>query len=157
MGELTDTNATFIASRLPSLGIQLQYVSQVGDSLEMLSEAITRGLGRSEIIFTSGGLGPTQDDLTREAVARALGEEMRVREDLLEGLKENFRRRGADMPATNIKQATIIPSAQSIPNRRGRPRAGGWKRGVNTSSSCPGRPLSSNPSGRRRWSPGCSR
>ena len=124
MGELTDTNATFIASRLPALGIQLHWVSQVGDDLDMLSSTISRGLERSDVIFTSGGLGPTQDDLTREATAKALGEEMRVRDDLLEDLKENFRRRGAEMPATNIKQATIIPSAQSIPNIRG--TAPGW-------------------------------
>ena len=63
MGELTDTNASFIASRLPALGIDLQWVTQVGDELSMLAEALSRGLTRSDIIFTSGGLGPTQDDL----------------------------------------------------------------------------------------------
>ncbi len=124
MGELTDTNATFISSRLPPLGIELQWVTQVGDDLDMLAEAFKRGLSRSDIIVTSGGLGPTQDDLTREAIARALGEEMTVQDDLLEVLKENFRRHGADMPATNIKQATLIPSAESIPNSRG--TAPGW-------------------------------
>ena len=124
MGELTDTNASFIASRLPPLGIQVQWISQVGDDLDMLVDALTRGLTRSEIIFTTGGLGPTQDDLTREAVAKTLGEEMTVQEDLLEHLKEYFRGRGTDMPATNIKQATLIPSAQSIPNLRG--TAPGW-------------------------------
>ena len=124
MGELTDTNSSFIASRLPPLGIRLQHISSVGDSLEMLSEAVTRGLARSDIIFTTGGLGPTQDDLTREAVAAALGEEMAVQEGLLENLKRYFSGRGTEMPATNIKQATLIPSAQSIPNRRG--TAPGW-------------------------------
>ena len=124
MGELTDTNATFIASRLPPLGIQLQWVSQVGDNLDMLAEAFSRGLSRSDIVFSSGGLGPTQDDLTREAISKALGEEMVVREDLLAHLKEYFRGRGTEMPATNVKQATLVPSAQSIPNRRG--TAPGW-------------------------------
>ncbi len=125
MGELTDTNATFIASRLPPLGIQLQWVSHVGDNLDMLAEAFTRGLNRSDIIFTSGGLGPTQDDLTREAIAKALGEEMVVQDDLLEQLRGYFRQRGTDnMPSTNIKQATLIPSARTIPNRRG--TAPGW-------------------------------
>ena len=56
MGELTDTNAPFIASRLPPLGLQVQWVSQVGDNLDMLAEAFTRGLNRSDIIFTTGGL-----------------------------------------------------------------------------------------------------
>ena len=124
MGELTDTNASLIASRLPPLGIQLQWVSQVGDNLAMLAEAFTRGFGRSDIIFTSGGLGPTQDDLTREAIARALGEDMKVEDELLKQLREHFSRRGTDMPATNIKQATLIPSAHTIPNRRG--TAPGW-------------------------------
>ena len=124
MGELTDTNAPFIASQLPALGIQLQWVSQVGDNLDMLTEAFTSGLGRSDIIFTTGGLGPTQDDLTREAIANALGEEMTVRDDLLDHLQDYFRRRGTEMPSTNLKQATVIPSAQSIPNQRG--TAPGW-------------------------------
>ena len=124
MGELTDTNASFIASRLPPLGIQLQWVSQVGDNLEIMAGAFTLGLGRSDIIFSTGGLGPTQDDLTREAIARALGEDMKVEDELLEHLREHFTRRGADMPATNIKQATLIPSAHSIPNLRG--TAPGW-------------------------------
>ena len=124
MGEITDTNASFMASRLPPLGIQLQWVSQIGDDLHMLSEALTRALGRSDIIFTTGGLGPTQDDLTRESISDALGEEMVVQEDLLEDLKKYFAGRGWEMPATNIKQATLIPSARSIPNRRG--TAPGW-------------------------------
>ena len=74
MGELTDTNASWIAGRLPALGIQLQWVSIVGDDLPKLTEAFRKGWERSDIIFTTGGLGPTQDDLTREAVAAALGE-----------------------------------------------------------------------------------
>ena len=124
MGELTDTNAPFIASRLPPLGIPLEWVSQVGDDLDQLTELLKRGLSRSDVIFTSGGLGPTQDDLTRESVAKALGEEPSVNEDMLEHLRDFFRRRGTDMPATNIKQATLIPSAQTIPNARG--TAPGW-------------------------------
>ena len=124
MGELTDTNASFIASRLPPLGIQLQWVSQVGDDLEMLAETFIRGQARSDIIFSTGGLGPTQDDLTRESIAKSVGEEMSVQDDLLAHLKNDFRSRGIDMPATNIKQATLIPSAKSIPNKRG--TAPGW-------------------------------
>lgn len=124
MGEITDTNASFIASRLPPLGIELQFVSQVGDELDVLVETFKRGLSRSDIIFTTGGLGPTQDDLTREAVAKTFGEEMTVQPDLLEHLEEGFRRRGMPMPPTNIKQATLIPSAVSLPNARG--TAPGW-------------------------------
>ena len=124
MGELTDLNASWIASRLPALGIQLRWVSIIGDDLEMLAEAFTRGMQRSDIIFTTGGLGPTQDDLTREAVARAFGEEPTVQGDVLRDLEQYFQARGAPMPAHNIKQAHLIPSAQFIPNRNG--TAPGW-------------------------------
>ena len=124
MGELTDTNASWIAGRLPPLGIQLQWVSIIGDDLPMLTEAFRRGMERSDIIFTTGGLGPTQDDLTREAVAAALGEAPVVQEAELENLRQWFRNRGQDMPAHNVKQAHLIPSASFITNRNG--TAPGW-------------------------------
>ena len=124
MGELTDTNASWIAGRLPPLGIQLQWVSIVGDDLPMLTDAFRRGMERSDIIFTTGGLGPTQDDLTREAVAAALGEAPVVQEAELENLRQWFRNRGQDMPAHNVKQAHLVPSASFITNRNG--TAPGW-------------------------------
>ena len=124
MGELTDTNAAWIATRLPALGIQLRWVSIVGDNLDMLSEAFSRGLERSDIIFTTGGLGPTQDDLTREGVAAALGETPTVQEEAVRHLEQQFRDRGTDMPSRNIKQAQLIPSAKFITNRNG--TAPGW-------------------------------
>ena len=124
MGELTDLNGSWIASRLPALGIQLRWVSIIGDDLDMLAEAFTRGLQRSDIIFTTGGLGPTQDDLTREAVAKSFGEEPTVQEDVLRDLEQYFQARGAPMPAHNVKQAHLIPSARFIPNRNG--TAPGW-------------------------------
>ena len=124
MGELTDTNASWIAGRLPALGIELQWVSIIGDDLLKLTEAFQRGWERSDIIFTTGGLGPTQDDLTREAVAAALGETPAVQEDELESLRGWFQNRGQEMPAHNVKQAHLIPSAQFITNRNG--TAPGW-------------------------------
>ena len=124
MGELTDTNASWIAGRLPPLGIQLQWVSIIGDDLPKLAEAFRRGMERSDIIFTTGGLGPTQDDLTREAVAAALDETPAVQEQELENLRQWFRNRGQDMPGHNVKQAHLIPSAQFITNRNG--TAPGW-------------------------------
>ena len=124
MGELTDTNASWIAARLPPLGIQLQWVSIIGDDLGMLTEGISRGLQRSDILITTGGLGPTQDDLTREAVAGALGETPVVQEEVVRALEQYFQSRGTVMPSTNVKQALLIPSAQFIPNRNG--TAPGW-------------------------------
>ena len=124
MGELTDTNAAWIAGRLPPLGIQLRWVSIVGDDLGNLSEAFSRGLQRSGILITTGGLGPTQDDLTREGLANALGETPMVQEDALRELQQYFQNRGTSMPSHNIKQATLIPSSQFIPNPLG--TAPGW-------------------------------
>ena len=108
MGELTDTNAAWIAGRLPSLGIELQWVSIVGDNLEMLSAAFSQGLNRSDIIFTTGGLGPTQDDLTREAVAAALGETSTVQKEVLRDLEKYFQNRGTSMPSHNIASCAEV-------------------------------------------------
>ena len=124
MGELTDTNSAYIAAHAPALGITIQRMSQVGDDLQLLAGAFAAALERSDVVFSTGGLGPTQDDLTREAISSALGEEMQVDPDLLEDLKAWFRYRGADMPPRNTKQATLIPSAVTIPNNQG--TAPGW-------------------------------
>ncbi|MBI4298975.1 MAG: competence/damage-inducible protein A [Chloroflexi bacterium] len=124
MGEIVDTNAAYLAARLPGLGIELRWVSQVGDDMDKLSEVIQRALSRSDLTLTTGGLGPTSDDLTRECIARVLREEIRVDDRLLEDIKTYFRGRGGAMSSYNIKQAAIIPSAQAIINPRG--TAPGW-------------------------------
>ena len=124
MGELTDTNSSWIASRLPALGIELQWVSIIGDDLPRLTEAFKQGMERSDIIFTTGGLGPTQDDLTREAIAAAFGETPIIQQEVVEGLERYFAARGGPMPQHNIKQANLIPSARFVPNHNG--TAPGW-------------------------------
>lgn len=124
MGELTDTNGSWIAAQLPALGIQMQWLSIIGDDLDMLADAFQRGLQRSDIIFTTGGLGPTQDDLTREAVAKAFGETPTVQQEVVDNLEKYFQGRGMVMPPRNIKQAHLIPSAQFVLNPNG--TAPGW-------------------------------
>ena len=124
MGELTDTNSSWIASQLPALGIELQWVSIIGDDLPRLTEAFKQGMERSDIIFTTGGLGPTQDDLTREAIAAAFGETPIIQQEVVEDLERYFAARGGPMPQHNIKQANLIPSARFVPNRNG--TAPGW-------------------------------
>jgi nicotinamide-nucleotide amidase len=124
MGELTDTNSAWLATRLPALGVELQGVSIIGDSLAMLTEGFARALQRADLVLTTGGLGPTQDDLTREAIAAALQETPTVQEEALKELERYFQQRGRSMPAPNIKQAHLIPSAQFLPNRLG--TAPGW-------------------------------
>jgi nicotinamide-nucleotide amidase len=124
MGELTDTNSSWIAGRLPALGIELQWVSIIGDDLPKLTDAFKRGMERSDIIFTTGGLGPTQDDLTREAIAAAFSEIPTVQQEVVEDLERYFADRGGPMPQHNIKQANLIPSARFVPNHNG--TAPGW-------------------------------
>ena len=124
LGEVTDTNATYLASQLLLVGIDLHWVTVVEDNLERLAETLHRAMRRSDIVFATGGLGPTQDDLTREAIAEVLGEEPKVSHELEQELRAFFERIGRTMPANNLKQATLIPSAQAIPNPRG--TAPGW-------------------------------
>jgi len=99
-------------------------VSIIGDDLPRLTEAFKRGMERSDIIFTTGGLGPTQDDLTREAIAAAFGETATVQQDVVDGLEKYFAARGTPMPRHNIKQANLIPSARFLTNQNG--TAPGW-------------------------------
>lgn len=125
MGEIVDTNASYFAQELANAGVTVRWSSQVGDDIEHLHEVIGRALDRSQVIITSGGLGPTSDDLSREAVAGVLGEELSVDPEMVAWIEGVFRERGIiDMPRTNIKQANIIPSATFLPNPGG--TAPGW-------------------------------
>ncbi|HKP54276.1 MAG TPA: CinA family nicotinamide mononucleotide deamidase-related protein [Chloroflexia bacterium] len=147
LGTITDTNASYLAQRLAALGIDCYYVSQVGDNPGRLVAVLRRGWERSDLIVTTGGLGPTEDDLTREAIAALLGEEMVVDPELERHLVSLFARRSWRMPESNKKQATLIPSASAIPNPVG--TAPGWwvrRAGANSGSermivSMPGVPF----------------
>lgn len=124
LGEIVDTNASFLASQLPALGIDLYWVSQVGDNQARLVEVLRRAWQRSDLVLTTGGLGPTADDLTREAIAELMGEKPEMVPALERELREFFARRDLEMPLSNLKQATLIPSATAIHNARG--TAPGW-------------------------------
>ncbi len=140
LGEILDTNAQYIASRLPAIGIDLYFMCQVGDNLDRLAETISRALERSDAVITTGGLGPTEDDVTREAIARVVGEEMYVDPQAESNLRAFFAARGVAFPERNIKQAMLIPSARFIPNPRG--TAPGWwvERGEKIIVAMPGPP-----------------
>jgi len=124
LGEIVDTNASWIASRLPRIGLDIYHKSVVGDNLKRVVEAIERALSRSDVVIMTGGLGPTEDDLTREAIAEALGEEMFVDPDMERALRAFFAARGVDFAESNVKQAKLIPSASALANPRG--TAPGW-------------------------------
>ena len=124
LGQITDTNATFLAQSLPTLGIDLYFGSVVGDNRARLTDTLRRASQRSDLVLCTGGLGPTEDDVTREAVSDLLGEPMVVQPDLEARLRGFFETRGQTMPVANLKQATLIASAQALPNPVG--TAPGW-------------------------------
>lgn len=123
-GQLTDTNATFLAQELIAKGIELVHVTQVPDDQRRLENTIRRALEEAEIVICTGGVGPTDDDLTREAIAAVVGETPQVDPELVETIKTFFAARGLEMPERNAKQAWLIPSAETLPNPVG--TAPGW-------------------------------
>ncbi len=141
LGEITDTNAVFLANQLPPLGIDLYWISQVGDNQARLVEVLKRAWQRSDIVLTTGGLGPTGDDLTREAIAEMLGEKLEVESALANELRQFFALRNREMPVSNLKQATLIPSATALHNNCG--TAPGWwvERDGHTLIAMPGPPI----------------
>ncbi|MFC1927338.1 CinA family nicotinamide mononucleotide deamidase-related protein [Chloroflexota bacterium] len=124
LGNIVDTNSSFLANQLPLLGIDLYFISTAGDNQKRLVNTLKRAWKRADIIITTGGLGPTQDDITREAISKLVNEELKVDEKLWQELQELLRRYLGEIPQSNIRQATTIPSAQVIPNGMG--TAPGW-------------------------------
>jgi nicotinamide-nucleotide amidase len=124
LGNIIDTNSSFLANQLPLLGIDLYFISTAGDNRKRLVDTLRRAWSRANIIITTGGLGPTQDDITREAIGELLNEDLKVDDKVWEALQDLLRRFTGEIPQSNIKQATIIPSARVIPNRMG--TAPGW-------------------------------
>jgi len=123
-GETRDTNSGDIAGELTALGVAVGRMSQLPDDLEVVSDAVRDALGRADLVITSGGLGPTPDDLTRESIAAALGEQPSVDLALEAWLRELWAQRGLPFSAVNLKQAWLIPSAEALPNPNG--TAPGW-------------------------------
>jgi nicotinamide-nucleotide amidase len=124
LGNITDTNTSFLAEHLAQLGIDLFYASSVGDNYERMLGVLQLALSRSDLIITTGGLGPTQGDITREVIAALFNEKMEVDGGLKAVLERFFVGRGIPMSDNNLKQASLIPSCQAIPNPNG--TAPGW-------------------------------
>jgi nicotinamide-nucleotide amidase len=124
LGHITDTNATYLSQELVILGIELLHVIQVNDDRARLAGAIRHALDDAELVICTGGIGPTGDDLTREAIADVAGETPVVDPDLLTTIERFFAARGQQMPQRNQKQAWTIPSADVLPNPVG--TAPGW-------------------------------
>jgi nicotinamide-nucleotide amidase len=123
-GHLTDTNATFLAQELAAEGIELLHVIQVGDDLDRLTRTLAAAVEEADLVVCTGGIGPTDDDLTREAICALTGETPLVDNGLVASIREFFAQRGLEMPERNAKQAWVIPSAEVLPNPVG--TAPGW-------------------------------
>lgn len=119
LGQIVDTNAAYLSRILPNLGIDLYYRSTVGDNFERIVDALRLALSRADVVFTIGGLGPTEDDLTKEAVAEAVGVELVMDEESAQRIREFFAERGIQMPEKNLKQALAPKEGLVIPNEVG--------------------------------------
>jgi nicotinamide-nucleotide amidase len=124
VGETRDTNAGELARALTDQGVEVTRMTALPDDLATVSDAFRAALARSDLTISTGGLGPTPDDLTRESIAAAVGETPVVDPELEAWLRRLFERRSASFPEANLKQAWRIPSATSIPNDNG--TAPGW-------------------------------
>lgn len=114
-----ETNSIFLTERLGTIGIPVVFRAIVGDDEQLLAAAIRQALERAEIVLLSGGLGPTTDDRTRDAAARALGLELHLDSSIVEQLEHRFQRRGIRMPDVNRRQAMVLAGAEVLANRRG--------------------------------------
>ena len=123
LGETVDTNAAYLGREMAALGLPLRTARMLPDDRALLRDAFIEARGRSSVVLATGGLGPTHDDLTREGLADALGEELVEDPGLLGALEDRFRAFGP-MPAANRRQATLVRSAETISNPIG--SAPGW-------------------------------
>jgi nicotinamide-nucleotide amidase len=114
-----DTNSLFIADRLFTIGIELRSKAVVGDNRELIADLCRQALSRVDLVVMTGGLGPTDDDLTREAVAAAVGRPLIEHQDIVEHIAARFARRGLKMPDINRKQAQVLEGAVVLANPNG--------------------------------------
>src|ERR1700688_1912028 len=126
-----DTNSLFLTEELNAIGIEVVRKTVVGDNRELLAEAFRDALNRVPLIIASGGLGPTEDDLTRETVADLLGRKLRRNNDILRYIEGRFRSLGREMPEVNVRQARKYWRI-----RAGPPPDYGWKTAAAPSCFC---------------------
>ncbi|MBX3244972.1 MAG: competence/damage-inducible protein A [Acidobacteria bacterium] len=117
--EKTDTNSLWLTETLNEIGIEVMLKTIVGDDELRLLETIKDALKRSDVVITTGGLGPTEDDLTRQIAAKALGKELVFRQDIEDGIRERFKKMGREMSETNRRQAMVIDGSDVLKNDNG--------------------------------------
>ncbi len=119
LGQIANTNAQWISERLAEIGVDVLFHQTVGDNQGRIVATLRLAVERSDAVIVTGGLGPTQDDITREALAEVAGVPLVRRPELEAWLRERFERMGREMPASNLRQADVPEGAEVIPNERG--------------------------------------
>lgn len=119
LGNIVNTNAAYLAEKCADLGLSCYYQSVVGDNEERLTEILKTALGRSDIVILSGGLGPTEDDLTKEVAAKVTGRELIMHEASRQRIADYFRKRNLELTDNNWKQAMMPKDAIVIENENG--------------------------------------
>ena len=119
LGQIIDTNASWIAQRLAEAGIDLYYKTTVGDNAGRIEAALRQALSRADVLITTGGLGPTEDDLTRDVVAAVLGRPLHLDSDVLARIEQRFAHRKIPMSENNRKQAMVPEGAEVLHNPNG--------------------------------------
>src|SRR6185295_8966445 len=115
----TDTNSLWLTERLNSIGIAVQLKTVVGDSEPNIEQTVRDALGRSDIVISTGGLGPTEDDVTRKVFARVTGRQLTLDYEILAAIRERFASRGYQMTPNNERQALVPNGAKALPNPNG--------------------------------------
>jgi nicotinamide-nucleotide amidase len=118
-GHTIDTNAAFISEKITAAGAQVKWRTTVGDELEILTDAIARAMQRADMVIATGGLGPTNDDITKKAICRYFKRPLILYDNILKKIENRFKRRGIDMPAINQNQALLPQGAAFIDNEIG--------------------------------------
>lgn len=119
LGQIVNTNAQYISEGLARLGVNVYFQTVVGDNENRIMEALRRAASRADLVICTGGLGPTQDDITKDVLARYLDVELRYDEQTLSRIKAYYLERNLEMPASNARQASLPVGADPLPNDNG--------------------------------------
>ncbi|HZQ11110.1 MAG TPA: CinA family nicotinamide mononucleotide deamidase-related protein [Anaerolineae bacterium] len=116
LGEIVDTNAAWLAQQLAATGVDVYFRTTVGDNVGRIAEVIRNALARADVVITTGGLGPTVDDMTREGIAQAIGVPLVLQEELIEQIRARFDKWGRGMSENNVRQAYVPRGATAVEN-----------------------------------------
>lgn len=119
LGQIVDSNASYLAQQLAGIGLNVYHKTTVGDNWTRIAAVLGHAIDRADVVITSGGLGPTDDDLTKDVLAAVMGRRLVLHEEALKDLKGWFRRQGREMPEGNVKQVMLPEGAEPIPNALG--------------------------------------